>query len=1072
MAHLAPGDGMNLSEFSVRRPVTIFMLFLAILLVGVVSLTRLPIELKPNIAYGDISIIIAIRGGMPPQEVEALVTRHVEEAVSTVSYLENIYSTSKAGESRIWLEFEPGTNMNFAALEVREKFSKIREKLPREIEKPIIAQYKESDMPILLLAVTGEGYTPEMLRKVVDEKIKERILRVKGVANVDVYGGRERKILVEVDKHKLYQYNVPMEQVVNLLGANNLNLLAGDVEQNKNKFLVRIMGEFTSLKDIKNIGIATTPQGSIIKLKEIADIKDSFFEPTSYARTDVEPVVSIYIQKESTANTIQVASDVEKELQNLKKDIDKNIIIKATLNQAIAIKDAINAVKTSLLYGAILAVLILLVFLRNPRVTCIIAATIPISVMTTFILMFFYKISINVMTLSGLALGIGMLVDNSIVVLDNIDKKKKSVDFSKTDWKVKYTASVVDGTAEVGLAIVASTLTTIIVFLPFVFVNKATQMLWSGLALTVTYSLLSSLFVALTLVPMLSDRIKKKPLPKKKTKKVVFKKLVLPDMAKFYRDFLGLGLRFRYFFALAAFGLLLLVSLFLGTKMWQQREFMAGTEEGRFTMFCELEPGAKLDVTDDMVKEIELFLSEIKEIKTFTSRVEPWSSKVYVKLVPLAKRERSTKIIMDEIRERVRPVEQKYKGGFIYFSEVVEKNLKEVVVDLYGYEYDILKELAVSIATRLGVVEGFEDIRMSRISGRPEWGITVDKKNAALYGLTTKDIADTLHAEIRGLRATLYHTESREIETVPRLRKEDRKRLDDLRKLVLFSEQGHPIMLEQVADFIPQIGPAEIIRKNKMRVIHITALATTGSLLDAVGKVKTNLADMEFPKDYYYRIGGDFDRKVKNDKELTQSPISFKSPYFHMPGILWITIFLVYLVLASLFESYIQPVIIMISVPLSAIGIILGLKITNKPISMGVIIGGIMLAGIVVNNAIVLVDRVNFLRKKHGMDLLKSLLTAGQDRLRPIAMTTLTTILGLMPMAFDKSESSNLWSPLAVTVISGMASSTILTLFLVPSIYLIFEDLKDLLIKPKELFMLVKSRIYGIINIVKAKKAA
>jgi len=428
-------------------------------------------------------------------------------------------------------------------------------------------------------------------------------------------------------------------------------------------------------------------------------------------------------------------------------------------------------------------------------------------------------------------------------------------------------------------------------------------------------------------------------------------------------------------------------------------------------------------------------------------------------------------IIMDEIRERVRPVEQKYKGGFIYFSEVVEKNLKEVVLDLYGYEYDILKELAVSIATRIGVIEGFEDIRMSRISGRPEWGIAVDKNNAALYDLTTKDIADTLHSEIRGLRATLYHTESRELETVSRLREEDRKRLDDLRKLVLFSKEGHPIMLEQVADFIPQIGSAEIVRKNKTRVIHITALATTGSLLDAVGKVKANLADMEFPKDYYYRIGGNFERKLKNDKELTQSPISFEPPYFHMPGILWITIFLVYLVLASLFESYIQPVIIMISVPLSAIGIILGLRITNKPISMGVIIGGIMLAGIVVNNAIVLVDRVNFLRKRHEMALLKALLAAGQDRLRPIAMTTSTTILGLMPMAFDKSESSNLWSPLAVTVISGMASSTILTLFLVPSIYLIFEDLRVLFIKPKELFMLVKGKMYGIINIIKGKKA-
>ncbi len=1054
---------MNLSGFSVKRPVTIFMLFLGILLVGFVSLLRLPVELKPNIVYGDISIIVAVRGGMPPQEVEALVTRPIEEAVSTVSYLENIYSTSKAGESRIWLEFEPGTNMDFSALEVREKFSKIRDKLPREIEKPIIAQYKESDMPILLLAVTGRGYTPEMLRKVVDEQIKERILRVEGVANVDVYGGRERKILVEVDKNKLYQYRVPMEQVVNSLGANNLNLLAGDVERKKNKYLIRIMGEFESLEDIENIGILATPQGNIIKLKEIAKVKDSYLEPTSYARTDIEPVVSIYIQKESTANTMKVVSDIQKEIGRLKKLLDRNIFIKATLNQADTIRDAIKAVRTSLFYGAILAVLVLLLFLRDPRVTSIIGVTIPISIMATFIMMYFHKISINVMTLSGLALGIGMLVDNSIVVLDNIDKKKKGLASSVANWKVKYTQAIVNGTSEMGLAILASTITTIIVFLPFVFVNKATQMLWSGLALTVTYSLISSLFVALTLVPMMSDRIKGMPAARKPTSKPMFKKDIFMEVKNYYRRFLGVALRFRYIFVSVAFGILAIV-LILGMKI--DREFMAGTEEGRFTIFVELEPGAKLDVTDEMVKEIELVLSRIQEIKTFTSRVEPWSSKIYVKLLPLVQRRRPTKVVIEDIRTQAQTVERKYKGGFIYFSEIEEKGMKEIVLDLYGYQYEILKELAVSIATRLGTIPGFEDIRMSRISGRPEWGVVIDKERAGMYGLTVKDIAETLHSEIRGLRATLYHTESREIETVSRLRKEDRRRLDDLRKLTLFSKDGNPLLLEQVADFTAQIGASEIVRKNKMRVVHITALITKHSLINAVKAVKRNLSDMGFPKDYYYRIGGNYERNLENERELWAFPA----------GVLWITIFLVYLVLASLFESYTQPFIIMISVPLAAIGVIIALKITHKPISRGVIIGAIMLAGIVVNNAIVLVDRINFLRRqklkggqKNG-NTLKSLIAAGEDRLRPIAMTTTTTILGLMPMAFDRSESAALWSPLAITVIGGMASSTILTLFLVPSIYLIFEDLKGVILSPRQLIIFVQRRICGIINMVPGLK--
>ncbi|MBU3910999.1 MAG: efflux RND transporter permease subunit [Candidatus Omnitrophica bacterium] len=1034
------------------------MLFLGILLVGSVSLLRLPIELKPNIVYGDISIIIAVRGGMPPQEVESLVTRHVEEAVSTVSYLENIYSTSKAGESRVWLEFEPGTNMDFAALEVREEFSKIRDKLPLEIEKPIIAQYKESDIPVLVLAVVGKGYTPEMLRKIVDEQIKERVLRVEGVANVDVYGGRERKILVEVDKNKLYQYSVSMEQVVSVLGANNLNLLAGDIEWGKDKYLIRIMGEYKSLDDIKNIGVFATPQGVIIKLEEIATVKDSFLEPTNYARTDVEPVVSIYIQKESTANTIQVVSRIEEEIKRLKRNLDSDIFIKTTLNQADAIEEAIKAVKNSLLYGAMLAILVLLLFLRDPRVIAIIGVTIPISVMVTFITMYFHKISINVMTLSGLALGIGMLVDNSIVVLDNIDKKKKKIDTSARAWKEDYTKAIVSGASEMGLAIFASTITTIIVFLPFVFVNKATRMLWSGLALTVTYSLLGSLFVALTLVPMLSDRIKAMPVKPRRHKKTMFKKGISVDIRTYYRKLLVADLKLRYLCAAIAFIVLVLV-LFMGYKT--EREFMAGTEEGRFTIFVELDPGAKLDVTDQMAKEIELLLSEIQEVKTFTSRVEPWSSKIYTKLKPLTERKRKTKAVIDEIREKAQVFEKKYKGGFIYFSEIEEKGLKEIVLDLYGYEYDVLKELAISIATRLGTIEGFADIRMSRISGRPEWAIAVDKEKAGLYGLTTKDIAETLHSEIRGLRSTLYHTESREVETVSRLRKEDRKRLDDLRKLVLFSEEGAPLLLEQVADFTPQIGASEIIRKNKMRVVHITAMITNYSLIEAVKRIRSNLSDMEFPRDYYYRVGGNYERNIKNEKELWAFPT----------GVLWITIFLVYLVLASLFESYTQPFIIMISVPLAAIGVILALKITHKPISQGVIIGAIMLAGIVVNNAIVLVDRINFLRKK-GNNLFKSLLGAGEDRLRPIAMTTVTTIFGLLPMAFDRSESANLWSPLAITVIGGMVSSTVLTLFLVPSIYMIFEDMSSTFLKPKELILFVRDRIYGIIKIVKKPMGA
>ena len=1056
---------MSLSNYSVNKPVSITMLFIGIVIVGVVSLLKLPVELKPNISYGDISIIVSVRGGMPPQEVESMVTKPIEEAVSTVTHLENIYSTSKAGESRIWLEFEPGINMDFAALETREKFSKIKDKLPKEIEKPILAQYKESDTPIMILAITSKAHTVETLRRVVDEQIKERILRVEGVANVDVYGGRERKILVEIDQSRLQAHHVPIDYVISSLGANNLNLLLGDLPREKNKYLIRALGVFESIKDIENIGVSVTPQGSVIKLKDVATVKDSFMEPSSYARTDIEPVVSIYIQKESTANTIKVVSGIKKELNQIKNIIDKNIYIKTTLNQADVINDAIDAVKSSLISGAFLSILILLMTLRDFRPTFIIAVTIPVSVMFTFILMYFQRLSLNVMTLSGLALGIGMLVDNSIVVLDNVDKKRAGL-LPLPGWREKDRGAVIEGASEMGLAIAASTITTVIVFLPFVFVNKETRMLWSGLAFTVTYSLLTSLFVAMTLVPTLLSQMARKPIEKKKEK--ASKKSLALIIKGLYRKGLVMAIRFRYLLILAAF-LALAIAIFFGMKI--DKEFMVEAEEGRFTIFVELEPGAKLDVTDMMVKELEDRLSKIKELKTFTSRVEPWSSKIYVKLVPVRSRASSTKEVMDAIRLEGDAVARRYKGGFIYFSELEESGLKELTLDLYGYDYKILKETAISIATRFGSIEGLQDIRMSRISGRPEWLVKVDKQQAGSFGFTTQNVAETLHGEIRGLRATLFHTEAKEIETVTRLQKRYREKLDDVRRLTLYTQEGDAILLEQIADFTPDIGMSEIIRKNKTRVVHITAMVSKGSLQKAVEKVSASLADMELPKDYYWRVGGDYERNIKNEKELSAFPFLLKSPYVQMPGVLWITLLLVFMVLAALFESFTQPFVILLSVPFAIVGIVLALYISHKPISRGVIIGVIMLAGIVVNNAIILVDRINFLRtKKDGartdkyQEILHSAIMAGEDRFRPISMTTSTTILGLVPMAFDRSESANLWSPLAITGIGGLASSTILTLFLVPSVYMIFEDFNSITFTPKQLLVFIRRKMYGIIK--------
>jgi len=989
----------------------------------------------PNYSFGDISIYVDIRGGMPPIEVENLVSRPVEDSVGTVSSLRDLISISEEGRSRVVLTFDPGTDMDFAALETREKFSRVKNKLPPEIEKPVIAKFEQSDLPVLNLAVTGKNYTTEALRRIVDEEIKDRLLRVSGVANIDVGGGRERKILVEINQRKLQEFSLPIGKVINQLSLNNLNLLIGDIEKEKNKYVIRALGEFKGLDEIKSIGIAVAPSGAIIRLKDVADIQDSYLEATSFSRVDAMPVVSLYVQKESTANTVKVVNDVLAEIDTLLSETREKVRIIPTYNQAEYIKRAIDGVKKSLNYGAILAIIVLFLFLREIKSTFIIGISIPISVIATFILMFFQNITLNVMTLSGLALGTGMLVDNSIVVLENIVKMRER--------GVKKMLASAFGSEEMQLAIVASTLTTIVVFLPIVFVNNEIRILYSGLAFTITYSLIISLFVALSFVPMLSGHLpdwkweknrfvvtNKKEISSEdeilaNEEAIPVRMLKSPGIFyRLYRKFLSNCVRHRYFFLTAAFIAFVITAFLMAPKI--PKEFIGMTEQEDFTIYVELPTGARLSLSDEAVKKIEEIVSPMPEVKSVSSRIEPWSSKVFVKLVSLKQRSQTTKEVINSLRPKVQEVEKLYKEAFIYFEEPQEVETNEIIIEVFGYDYEVLNNLAAEILTRMQRVEGLTDLKMRWRKGRPEWQLVVDKQKAAEFGLTVKDVADTVHAQMRGLRATLYHTQSREVEVVARLRKDDRKTVDMVRKLSIVLPNGRQITLDQVVKFVPETGPSKIWRKNKNRMIQVSANRGSLAFGTAVDKVKEQLKDMKMPMEYYWKFGENYTRMVRNQKELTFALI--------------LTIVLIYLVLASLFESYTQPFIIMATVPLAAIGVIITLHVLKKSINIGVLMGAMMLGGIVVNNAIILIDEINRLNRK-AITGFKAVLISGESRLRPIMMTTLTTILGLFPMAIDRSPEANLWSPLAITVMAGLSTSTLLTLGLIPCMYLVFGDI-------------------------------
>ncbi len=1061
---------MSLPDLSIRRPITVTMLCLGLGLLGVISLTRLPIELYPNFSFGDISIIINIRGGMPPEEVENQVTRPIEEAVGDVSHMKDVISISEEGRARVVLTFEPGTDMDFAALEVREKFSRVRSKLPKEIEKPIIAKFEQEDVPILIAAVTALDYTPEMLRRLVDEDIKDRIMRVEGVANVDIGGGRERKILVEIDLERLQAFRLPIERVTRLLNVSNLNLLAGEVDRKRNKYLIRAMGEFRSIGEIEQLGIAITPSRSIIRLKDVASVKDSFLEATSYARVNALPVVSLYIQKETTANTVQVSRSVLQALDRMKADprLPRELKFIVTHDQSVQIKRAIELVGSALVSGGLLAILVLGAFLsthwlpralfvplaaavtglaiatyrfgavpvrvadgitaalliglllvasswRHLRLTLTAALAIPVATVVTFAFMFFLnliakpagfmKLTLNIMTLGGLAMGVGMLVDNAIVVLDNIVKRRARGEEPRP--------AAGAGASQMLLAILASTVTTVVVFLPIVFINKEIRILYVGFALTICFSLLASLAVALSVVPLLASRL---PFVVEKAvrKRTLFLRL--------YRRALTGAMRARWIVALVA----ILVAL-AGFQIYKviPKEFLGTAEAEDFTVFVELPSGAKLEISDEAVAKIEKILNNVPEVKSVSSRVERWSSKVYVKLVPLSERSRSTKDVIDSLRPQVDEVARGFREAFIYFEEPHEVESNEVILEIYGWDYEILNQLAVEMLKRMQTVPGLTDLKIRWRRGRPEWFVRVDKAKAAKYELNVQEIADTLHAQMRGLRATLYHTEAKEVEVVTRLEEPDRATLDKLRRITFTLPNRDVVTLEQVARLEPAIGPSKIWRKNKQRMIQVSANRGRYAFGEAAQRVFEAIKEMPFPEDYYWRFGANYWKLIQNQKELRFALI--------------LSIVLITLVLASLFESMLQPFIILVTAPLGTFGAFLTLRLAHQALNVGALMGVILLGGIVVNNAIVLVDEVNRLRQI-GFRAKRAVTYAAISRLRPILMTSLTTILGLLPLAFSRTEESSLWAPMAMVAMGGLSFATFMTPFVVPCLYLILDD--------------------------------
>lgn len=1006
---------MGLPSLSVRKPVFVVMLFVAIVMLGIISLVGLRIELYQSGGRGIISIVTRARGGLAPQEVEKMITIPTEEAVATVSNVRKMYSNSREGESRVTLVFEPGTDMKYAALEVREKFSRVKSKLPKEIEKPVIANYSENDAPIITYSITSDVKTPEELREIIDRELEPLVARVPGVASVDVYGGRERKILIELDRDKMFAYGLSVEKIMDNIGKSNINLLAGTLDLGDFAFAVRTIGGFKTIDEIGEVGVTTSREGTIVPLSEIATVKDSYHEPQDHARVNLKDNVSLQVKKVSSANTIKVVDAVKRAVKSYaedKRDILKAVVIS---NRAKSIKNAIGDVVSSLLLGVALTIFIIYLFLRRITLSSIILVSIPTSVIATFIMMASLGITINVMTLTGLSLAIGMLVDSSIVVLENIFKKRQEGVFHRE--------AVITGSEEVWLPLLASTVTTIIVFLPIIFIDKEIQLLYQGLAFTVTAALIGSLFVSLMLVPMLASKL---PIEVKSGKMGQNTGDVNTGKAyDVYRKMLKFTFRHRY-------ALLILIAVLFVVSITglanKDIDMPSRLEEREFAIIIFPIAGAKLGANNEVAMKIEKLLSDIPEVETYSTLVRKDDLKIYVKLVEPKKRRQSKDEIIKYIEEKgteeAKTVHEDY--SLIVDRGVAGEEGNKLVVNIFGHENDELEKLAHEFSKRMGQVEGLTNIVMTDLRKRPEYSLMVDKARAAYYNLTVKDIADSIHAQVRGMRPTKYHEKEKgkEIEAITRLQPIYRQKIEDLERIYVTNKQGEHVLLGELANFYPSFGPTTIDRRNKYRYVFVKG-DVNAPLETVAKKVREAVKDVEFPKDYFYRFGGKYPELIKGKGQLTFA--------------VFVTIILIYMVLASLFQSYSQPFLIMVAVPLATIGIYFALTSAGKPLSQSVFIGIIMLAGIVVNNSIILIDRINIL-KSDIRDRFELLTKAGCDRLRPIMMTTTSTVLGFSPMAFGWGQSSDLWSPLAITVMGGLISSTVLTLFIIPNFYLVAQD--------------------------------
>ncbi|BAU28447.1 HAE1 family hydrophobic/amphiphilic exporter-1 [Aneurinibacillus soli] len=1017
---------MKIANFSVDRPVTISMIMVVLVLLGVIAMPMLKVDLYPNLSI-PVAVVSTTWNGSSPDEVEQQISKPIESAMATVPGVSEVDSTSSQNSSRVTVRFNFGENLDQATLSMRDKLDKVRKQLPADADQPTVTKVDPNSSPIMTIALSGSMSAVE-LKRLASDVVQQRLSTVDGVASVSVTGGQNREIDVLLDPEKMQAYGLSTNQVSQALQGDNINADGGLISQGKKQVTLHMNGQFINPQDIGNVPIKLS-NGSSIFIRDIATINDTFADVTQLSRTNGMPSVSLDILKSPDGNTVQVSKNVQSMITTIEKSLPKSVKLTVVSDQAKYIQTSINTVIDHTLAGAGLSVIILYLFLQRLRTTLIIGIVIPISIISTFSLMYFTGQTINTVTLGGLALGMGSLVDFAVVVIESI--------FRYSSKGLSPIESAKLGTSEVGTAVMASALSQICVFAPVAFTQGMATQLFGPLALTVVFSHIAALFGAVTLVPMLSSKWLKGvgEHDRSKLKPVALFQDFMKALTRGYSRLLKWSLGHRktvIIFTLIMFGASTSLVPLIGF------ELTPNSDQGQFKANIRVATNTKLEETNKVAAAVERVIESEPEVTTvFTqvgtggggsfANVSTDRASIQANLKPLAQRTRSTDQVVEDVRNKVANI----PGAKITISAASNSlsfghGGSGVDIDISGDNTKVLQKLATLVENTVSTIPGIRNLQNSLDQQVPQFQITMDRQKAAQYGLSISQIVSQMRDAYKGNIATQFHTLDSSVNVIVKYPKEFTSNITNLSRVMISTSSGAQIALSDVANVSPTVGPSQISRTNQVRTITVSGDLFNANAGVTQQQIAAKIAQLPVPDGYTISQGG-------QAKDLNQS---FSSLGLVLP----LAIILVYIVMASQFESLFSPFIIMFSLPPTFIGAAIGLVVTGRSLSINAIIGIIMLVGIVVNNAIVLVDYTNQLRKG-GLNLREALLEAGPVRLRPILMTTATTVLAMFPLVLGFGEGAEAQAPMATVVAFGLTFSTLVTLILIPVVYTIFDDL-------------------------------